>query len=78
MHVIDADPGLISELSVASHAVNLAIPTQAGVQYQLEYTDSLDHPVWQPLGIFIGNGSVMQMADPEPADFMRFYRVRAP
>jgi hypothetical protein len=75
--VIDANPGAISALT-ASGGIRMSIPTQAGVQYQVEYKNSLDEPTWQPLTTLLGDGTVMTVTDPEPADLMRFYRVRAP
>jgi len=76
--VIQPDPGQISGLNAAPESVSLSIPTQAGVEYEVEYKNSLDEPNWQPLGVMIGDGNVMSFHDPNPAELMRFYRVRAP
>jgi hypothetical protein len=76
--VVEAQPGSITGLNVAAHAVSLSIPTQAGVQYAVEYKNSLDDSIWQPLVTVSGDRTVMTITDPNPPETMRFYRVRAP
>jgi hypothetical protein len=77
VEVVDADPGRISGLAVQS-GVRISMPTQAGVHYQVEYKNSLTDPIWEPLTIVVGDGAVMTIVDPDPAEEMRFYRVCAP
>jgi hypothetical protein len=76
--VMNADPGRITDFNAATHLVDMSFPTQPGVEYVIEYKNSLDEPGWQPLAIVVGDGTVMRVNDPEPAESMRFYRVRAP
>jgi len=76
--VVSATPGLISNLNVAQHQVSLSIPTQAGVEYAIQYKNSKEDRTWQPLAFLQGNGSLMTVADPHPAPISRFYRVCAP
>jgi hypothetical protein len=78
VHVISADPGRIAGLVPAPNSVVLAIPTQEGVQYQIQYKDSLDDPIWQPLAFPTSSGSLMIFTDTEPSPTARFYRVVAP
>ncbi|PWU10353.1 MAG: hypothetical protein C5B50_25720, partial [Verrucomicrobia bacterium] len=76
--VTSATPGLVSHLNAAQGQVQLSIPTQAGVQYAIQYKNSMDDPTWQPLGFLQGNGSTMVVTDPHPAQTSRFYRACAP
>ena len=78
VQVVNADPGQISGLVPGQNAVLLGVPTQPGVEYQIQYKDSLNDPIWQPLGSIIGSGSVMSFTDAEPSATARFYRVVAP
>ena len=58
--------------------VSLSFQTEHGVEYQIEYKNSLDEPYWQPLMTIHGNGHLMTIVDPEPSATMRFYRARSP
>jgi hypothetical protein len=78
VQVIEPDPGLVTHLDPAPGNVTLTIPTQVGVEYAVEYKDSLADPAWQPLTFVTGTGAPLQINDPAPAAQMRFYRVRAP
>ena len=48
----------------------------AGLSYAVEYTDSLNPVMWQPLETVAGNGREVQIVDPSPPVLQRFYRVR--
>jgi hypothetical protein len=78
VRVVDAQPGFISGMRAAAQAVNLSFPSQTGVEYQIEYKNSLDEADWQPLATMTGTGAEMTIVDPDPAESMRFYRVRSP
>jgi hypothetical protein len=67
---------MIAGLNPGTNGITL--PTQGGVQYALEFKDSLDEPVWQPLSDIQGDGTVMMFTDPNPSPTSRFYRLRAP
>jgi hypothetical protein len=69
---------MIAGLNPVTNGITLSLPTQAGVQYALEFKDSLDEPVWQPLSDIQGDGAVMMFTDSNPSPTSRFYRLRAP
>jgi hypothetical protein len=71
-------PFMISGIDYNPNQVVVAFPTQVGVQYQVEYTDSITEPVWLPLSTVVGNTNSMQVIDFNPASARRFYRVQAP
>jgi hypothetical protein len=68
----------VTEFAANAGQVRLTFPTQAGVEYAIEYKDSLDDAEWKLLTLAVGTGSPMEIEDPAPAEPMRFYRVRAP
>jgi hypothetical protein len=76
--VIDPDPGHITRFDAAHGTFNLSFPTQPGVQYEVEYKDSLDDPQWQPLATIEGDGTLTSISDVDLTTPIRFYRVRAP
>ncbi len=54
----------------------LALPTQSGRVYRLEYQNSLSDAQWIPLPLVAGNGKTMVLIDPGASESQRFYRVR--
>ncbi|NOS71501.1 MAG: HYR domain-containing protein, partial [Verrucomicrobia bacterium] len=78
VQVVAAEPGEITGFDASVGTVNMSFPTQLGVEYAIEYKNSLDEPDWQPLTFVTGNGSPMEINDPAPDRQMRFYRVRSP
>jgi len=76
--VVNADPGEITGFNATPNSVSMLFPTQTGVEYVIEYKNSLDEPNWQPLTVVVGDGNAMNINDPEPAEAQRFYRVRSP
>jgi hypothetical protein len=68
-------------LTLPGYSVNgfvLSVSTQGGVDYVLEYKDSLSDPEWTPLATWTGDGSIQVLQDPLPHIPTRFYRVRVP
>ncbi|MBI5387651.1 MAG: HYR domain-containing protein [Verrucomicrobia bacterium] len=57
-------------------AVSLALPTEAGVTYTLECSDSLSPPTWKTHETILGDGSTMIISDVLTNSHCRFYRVR--
>jgi hypothetical protein len=57
-------------------AFGVAVPTESGKNYILEYTDTLSAPKWKALPAVPGNGAVQTLHDPSPAATQRFYRLR--
>lgn len=73
-----ADTNVQSGIDYASDQVLFSFPPQVGVQYQVEYSDSLADPVWLPLTTFVANTNSTQVIDYAPAPSTRFYRIQAP
>jgi uncharacterized delta-60 repeat protein len=53
----------------------VAILSQPGKEYTLEFSDDLRTGRWTPLSAIPGNGSTLILADPSSTDSRRFYRV---
>ena len=59
--------------------VDLSFASLSGVNYVLEYKNSLSDVVWIPLQAFVGDGTIKTRTDtPGPAVPQRFYRLRLP
>jgi hypothetical protein len=54
----------------------LAIPTEFGPVYVLEYKTALDDLFWQELTFLNGTGGTLPVTDNNPTNSARFYRVR--
>jgi sugar lactone lactonase YvrE len=59
----------------ANGVFSVSIPSQAGINYVLEYKASLTDPVWQTVGTTAGTGGVIVLSDSGAAGSTRFYRV---
>jgi uncharacterized repeat protein (TIGR01451 family) len=70
--------GAIISISLsAGTGVSIAFPSQAGLNYVLEYKISLDDPTWTPLlPATAATGSVMALQDTNAPAASRYYRVR--
>jgi hypothetical protein len=56
---------------------SFSFETLAGLNYFVEYSDSLANNAWQPLRTVLGNGQVQAVTDADGANHgRRFYRVR--
>ena len=47
-----------------------------GVQYVLEFTETLTTTAWKPLDSVLGDGTVKTLSDPGATNYQRYYRVR--
>ena len=56
--------------------VYLAIPTEIGPVYVVEYKNALNDPHWQELTSLNGTGGTLPVTDDNPASPARFYRIR--
>ncbi len=66
----------LTGISASGDQYTLTWPTIAGQNYQMEYKDSLDDPVWTPLGTSVtGTGNLMNIHDDNNNAPHRFYRV---
>jgi uncharacterized repeat protein (TIGR01451 family) len=71
-------PIAISSVSLASPAVSISFPSDAGLSYLLEYKTLLDDPTWTPLSPAVpGTGGVMTLQDTNPPANSRYYRLRS-
>jgi hypothetical protein len=71
-------PIAISSVSLASPAVSITFPSEAGLSYLLEYKTFLDDPTWTPLSPAVpGTGGVMTLQDTNPPANSRYYRLRS-
>jgi len=65
-------------LAISSTNVSLSVTSISGLNYSLEYKNSLLDAAWTPVsGTVVGNGGVITLQDTKaPAALSRFYRVR--
>jgi len=70
-------PPTIASIIANGTNVSLSLPSLIGLNYTLEYTDTLDNPVWNPIAPTVpGTGDVIVLQDPNPSPASRYYRVR--
>jgi hypothetical protein len=60
----------------ASGTFQLEFPTEAGHTYRVEYKNSLDDPIWLPLGIDHFATGTTRVIEDASSGSQRFYRVR--
>jgi len=69
-------PPTISNIVNNGTNVAISLPSLVGLNYTLEYTDTLDNPVWtQITPVVVGTGGVIVLQDPNPSPTSRYYRV---
>ncbi len=66
----------LTPATLGSTAFGVAVPTVAGKNYILEYTDSLPATQWTALPAVPGDGTVKTLSDPSPKAQQRFYRLK--
>jgi hypothetical protein len=66
----------ISSLSFNLTTFSLAVPTEVGPTYVVEYKDTLANPTWHVLTTLAGTGSSIPISDNGLTNATRFYRVR--
>jgi hypothetical protein len=67
-----------ADLAIINQQAVLTFLTLPGVTYQVEYTDDLGAPNWQPLTTVTSTGAALTVEDPSPLVPRRFYRARLP
>lgn len=70
-----APPSILS-VSRTGNAVDITFNSESGLGYAVEFTDSLNAPVWNALPAVTGTGSALTVSDVAPALTSRFYRLR--
>jgi alpha-tubulin suppressor-like RCC1 family protein len=70
LRAASSDPVLVS------NRFTLALPTQSGKVFALEYRNSLADTNWTALPLVAGNGTNLLLTDPAATNPQRFYRVR--
>jgi len=69
-------PPTITSIIATGTNVSISLPSLIGLNYTLEYTDTLDNPVWTPIAPTVpGTGDVIVLQDPNPSPTSRYYRV---
>ena len=53
----------------------MAVQTENGFSYRVEYKNQLTDPAWTTLTVITGNGAVQLITDPGPLPPTRFYRI---
>ncbi len=70
-------PPSLTSLSSDGFSIQVEFQSVAGLNYTLEFSDSLAPAVWQPLPpATVGTGDVMTLVDPAVPTVARFYRIR--
>ena len=75
LSVMPVQPWLSAALD-ASGKVVLSFPSSSGVNYVLQFRNSLSQGEWRDLTSIIGNGTTQSIPDPEATNQQRFYRLR--
>lgn len=63
---------------LAGSEFRFSFETVAGVNYTIQFKDSLDEPVWQPLQSVTGNGLMQTITNLTTTPTQRFYRLSVP
>jgi len=66
----------ISRVTYTPNGFNVALPTQNGRVYVLQYKNLLTDSNWTALPLAAGNGGILMVTDPTVAGPQRFYRVQ--
>lgn len=69
-------PPSVGGVTYTTTSATVAVATQAGLTYVLEYKNFLNDPAWTPLVSTNGTGGVIALTDQAPGLPARFYRVR--
>jgi hypothetical protein len=67
--------GPIQSLSLVDGQIILQVATENGVDYKIQYANTLNAPVWIDLEQLNGTGDVWEIVDSSPLGDARFYRV---
>jgi len=62
--------------ALADGSGGFSLPTEAGVTYHVEYTESLAVTIWTLLRSALGDGSLLTATDSLTNAPQRFYRLR--
>ncbi|MBP7829161.1 MAG: S8 family serine peptidase [Kiritimatiellae bacterium] len=74
------EPDITGFAVPAGATASATLTSVLGQSYTLEYTTDLgaQPPVWTPADTEIGDGGVITLSDPTPADTLRIYRIVTP
>lgn len=70
-------PPAIESPALVGTTFSVSVATQFGLDYILEYRNSILDTTWTPAESAHGNGTLVSLADPSAESATRFYRVRA-
>ena len=66
----------MSNATMGIDGFSLAVPSQSGRVFRLEYKNSLADPDWTALPLVAGTGTNLVLTDASEMNAQRFYRVR--
>ncbi|MFM1770298.1 MAG: hypothetical protein RJA22_2827 [Verrucomicrobiota bacterium] len=69
-------PPSLGTVTFSTTSASVAVATQSGLTYVLEYKSQLGDPAWTTLLTTNGTGGLLLLTDPAPGLPARFYRVR--
>jgi len=69
-------PPVITSISRAGSSVELSFDTVSGISYTVEFSDTLNAPVWNALPTVAGTGGTVTVSDATATSATRFYRLR--
>lgn len=74
--VLATQPRLNADLLQDSSGARLSFATEPEVRYQIEFSDSLDNPIWTRVAEILGDGNQHSFPDPAIKTEQRYYRLR--
>jgi len=72
-----AVPPALAQPRLAGTVFSASAATQLGLDYVLEYKDSVQASVWTPAATVTGNGNTASLTDTSATSVSRYYRLRA-
>jgi len=70
-------PPALAQPRLAGTVFSASAATQLGLDYVLEYKDSVQASVWTPAATVTGNGNTASLTDTSATSVSRYYRLRA-
>lgn len=71
-------PITLTNFAVAAGGIRFSFNSDAGVNYLVEFKNSLAQTAWQPLSTLAGNGTLLHVTNNPAATGARFFQVRTP
>lgn len=71
-------PITLTNFASVAAGIRFSFNSDAGVNYLVEFKNSLTEPAWQPLVTLAGNGGLLHITNHPAATTARFFQVRIP